>query len=120
MPAVRCHGVTRRIDPRPDMPTLLDRALQRDIEQIAAGLHHQTEIAHGGEARLQRRAGIHRAAQRAVGGVVLHPVHRVRQTFRTAGTPDEQVEFHVHQAGQQRDVTEVDLCRIGRHVRRIH
>ena len=47
--------------------------------------------------------------KRAVRGVVLHTVHRVRQTLRTAGSADEQVELHVHQAGQQRDVAEVDL-----------
>ena len=39
--AVRRHSVPGRVDPRPDVPALLDRALQRDIEQVAAGLDHQ-------------------------------------------------------------------------------
>ena len=60
----------------------------------------------------QGGAGVHRAAQRAVGRIVLHAVHRVGQTLGTAGPADEQVELHVHQAGQQRDVAEVDLGRI--------
>ena len=90
------------------MPTLIDGALQRDVEQITAGLDHQPEIAHRGETGLQRGAGIHRSAQRAVGRVVLHAVHRRRQTLRPAGSADEQVEFHVHQTRQQRHITKVD------------
>ncbi len=99
------------------MPTLLDRALQRDVEEVAARLDHQPEIAHGGEAGLEGGAGIDRAAQGAVRGVVLHTVHRARQTFRTAGSADQQVEFHVHQTGQQRDVAQIDVVvRILRHL----
>ena len=90
------------------MPALVDGALQRDVEQIAAGLDHQPEVAHGGEPGVQRGAGVHRAAQGAIRGVVLDAVHRGGQALGSAGAADEQVELHVHQAGQQRDVAEVD------------
>ena len=83
----RCppYGVTAcpaGTDPRPDVPPLLDRALQRDVEQIATGLDHQAQVADGGETGLQRGARVDRAAQRAVRGIVLHAVHRARQALR--------------------------------------
>ena len=83
MPAVRRHGVARRIDPRPDVPALLDRALQRDIEQIATGLHHQAEVAHRGEAGLERACG--RSPRRAACGRRGRPAHRASGS---AGPPD--------------------------------
>ena len=114
----RCppYGVTAcpaGIDARADVPALIDRALQRDVEQVAAGLDHQPEVAHGGEAGVQRGARVDRPAQCAIGRIVLHAVHRRRQALGPTRAADEQVEFHVHQARQQRDVAEVDdRCRI--------
>ena len=87
----------------------LDRTLQRDIEEVATRFDHQPEIAHRGEAGFQRRAGIDRAAQCSVRGIVLYTVHRTRQSFRTAWSADQQVEFHVHQTGQQRYVAQIDV-----------
>ena len=89
----------------------VDRPLQRHVEEIAAGLDHQAQIAHGGEPGVQGGAGVHPAAQRAVRRVVLHTVHRSGQPLGTAGTADEQVQLHVHQTRQQRDVTQIDDCR---------
>ncbi len=109
VPAVGRDRVAGRIDPGPGMPALVDGALQCDVEQIATRLHHQPEVAHGGESGVECGACVHRAAQRAVRGVVLHAVHGVRQSLRSARPADEQVQLHVHQAGQQRDVAEVDL-----------
>ena len=80
--AVGGDGVPGREDARPVVPALVDRALQRDVEQVAARLHHQPEVAHGRETGLQRGACVDRAAQGAVRGVVLHAVHRVGQTLR--------------------------------------
>ena len=112
--AVGRDGVPGRDDARTVDPALVDRAHERDVEQVAAGLHHQAEVAHRGEAGEQRRAGVHRAAQRAVHRVVLHAVHRGRQPAVAAGAADEEVQLHVHQPGQERDVAEVDLGRVGR------
>ena len=108
VPAVGGDGVTRGIDARAGVPALVDGALQRDVEQVAAGLDHQPEVAHGGEPGIQRGARVHRTAQCAIGGVVLNAVHRRRQALGPTGAADEQVELHVHQARQQRDVPEVD------------
>ena len=57
---------------------------ERDVEQVAAGLHEQAEVAHGREAGEQRRAAVQRAAQRAERGVVLHVAARVA---RRSGPP---------------------------------
>ena len=63
VPAVRSDGVAGRDDARSVVPALVDRALERHVEHVAAGLHHQPEVAHGREPGQQRRAGVHRAAQ---------------------------------------------------------
>ncbi len=107
-------------DSGPDVPALIDCALQCNVEQVATGLHHQAEVAHGREAGFEGGARVHRAAQGAIDGVVLHAVHGVGQAVRTARPTDQQVELHVHQARQQRDVAEVDVRRIGRQLSRIH
>ncbi len=121
----RCppYGVTAcpaGYDAWPDVPALLDRALQCDVEQIATGLHHQSEVAHSGETGVQSGPRVHRAAQGAIGGVVLHAVHGVGQAFRPARSPDQQVELHVHQARQQGHVAQVDVRRIRGQLSRIH
>ena len=100
MPAVGCDSVPRRIDARSDVPALIDRALQRNVEQIAAGLHHEPEVAHGGKAGVQGGPRVNRSAQCAICRIVLDPVHRRRQALGPTGATDEQVEFHVHQARQ--------------------
>ena len=78
VPPIGSDGVAGRVDPRAGMPTLVDGALQCDIEEVAAGLYHQAEVAHRGETGIKGGAGVHRAAQGAVGRVVLHTVHRCR------------------------------------------
>ncbi len=104
----------------PTCQPCVDRTLQRDVEEVAARLDHQTEIANGGEAGLERGARVHCTTQRPVGRVVLHTVHRTGQPFRTAGAPDEQVELHVHQTGDQCDIAQIDVFgRIFRQLRRI-
>ena len=96
-------------------PAVVDRARERDVEQVAAGLHEQAEVARGREAREQRRAAVQRAAQRAERGVVLH----VAALVPAARPAQEHVELHVHEPGQQRDVAEVDLGRAARHLGRV-
>jgi hypothetical protein len=98
--AVRGDGMPGRNNSGADVPALLDGSLQCDVEQIATGLHHEAEVAHGGEAGLERGPRIHRAAQGAIRGIVLHPVHRAGQAVWPTRATDQQVELHVHQAGQ--------------------
>ena len=50
-------------------PAGVDRLAQRDVEQIAAGLHEQAEVADGREPGPQRTAGVAHRAQ--------HPQRRV-------------------------------------------
>ena len=76
VPAIGGDGMPRGINARAGMPALVDGALQRDVEQVAAGLDHQPQVAHGGEAGVQRGARVDRTAQGAVRGVVLNAVHR--------------------------------------------
>ena len=52
-------------------PAVVDRTRERDVEQVAAGLHEQPEVARGREPGEQRRAAVQRAAQRAERGIVL-------------------------------------------------
>ena len=87
----------------------VDGPHQVDVEQVAAGLDHQAQVAHGGEARQERLLGVVDAAERSVDGIVGDPVQRQRQAGRRLGAADEQVQLHVHQAGEQRDVSQVDL-----------
>lgn len=119
MAPVRGDRVSRGVNARADVPTLVDRALQRHVEQVSAGFHHQPEVAHGGETGFERRARVDRATQRPVGRVVLYSVQGGGQAFRTSGPADEQVELHVHQPGQQGRIAEVyhvgriTLCAFG-------
>ena len=99
-------------------PASID-ALQRDVEQVAAGLHHEPEVAHRREPGEQRRARVDRGAQRAEHGVVLHAVHGAAHGRRGVRAAEEEVDLHVHQARQQRHVAEVDLGRRRRHVGRV-
>jgi hypothetical protein len=70
--------------------------MARHVEHVAAGLDHESEVAHGREPGQQRRASVHRASQGAVHGIVLNAVHRVGQAFGSTGAADEQVQLHVH------------------------
>ena len=46
--------------------------IERDVEQQAAGLHEQAEVAHRREPGAQRAAGVGDRPQRPQGRVVLH------------------------------------------------
>ena len=117
--AGRGDGVAGREDARAGEPALVDGLGQVHVEQEAGRVDHQTQVAHGREAGHQRRVAVHRAAQRPVDRRVLHPVHRVGQPVGAARPPDEHVELHVHQPGQQGDVAQVDLGRRRRELRRV-
>ena len=72
VPAGRRDGVAGGDDARAVDPAEVDRLLQRDVEQEAAGLDEQAEVAHGREPGPQRPAGVGDRPQRAHRGVVLH------------------------------------------------
>ena len=117
--AGRGDGVAGREDARAGEPPLVDGPGQVHVEQEAGRVDHQAEVAHGGEAGHQRGVAVHRAAQRPVHRRVLHPVHRVGQPVGAARSADEHVELHVHEAGEQRHVAQVDLGGRGRELGRV-
>ena len=96
-------------------PPLVDRRAERHVEQISAGLDHESQVAHRRETGLQGQLAVADAHQRSQRGVDLHTVHRVPRLVPVA---DQHVQFHVHQAGQQGDITERDLRGPLRHVGR--
>ena len=88
----------------PSIQPRVDGLAQRDVEQVAAGLDEQSEVAHGGEAGAQRAAGVAHRTQ--------HPGRRIVLNLGQAGVfapaAHQEVDLHVHQAGQQDGVAEVD------------
>ena len=72
VPAGRGDRVAGRDDPRALDPARVDRLAQRDVEQVAAGLDEQPEVAHGGEPGAQRAAGVADRTQHPRRGIVLH------------------------------------------------
>ena len=118
--AVGRDGVPGRDDARPVDPALVDRAHERDVEHVAAGLHHQPQVAHGREAGSSVVRAFTVPCSVRYDRVVLDAVHRRRQARRAAGGADEEVQLHVHEPGQERDVAEVDLGRAGRDLGRVH
>ena len=90
-------------DPRPGHIAAVDPLLQRDIVIIAG-----TDVADGGEARLQHRAGIVDAHDRPEAIGAPEPFDRGDR-----GIPG-QVDMHVDQPGQQRVIAQRDPFRAGR------
>ena len=109
VPAGRRDRVTGGHHPRPLDPARVDGLAQRDVEQVAACLDEQSEVAHGGEARAQRAPGIADRAQHPGRGIVLH----LGQAGVLAAAAHQEVDLHVHQAGQQDGVAEVDDLSFG-------
>ena len=103
-------------DARPVDPTVVDGTRQRDVEQVTARFDEQPEVATRREARQQRRAAVDDPPQGAERGVVLDVAPGV-SPVRAA---HEHVELHVHEAGEQRDVPEVELVGGGRELGRVH
>ena len=72
--AGRRDRVPGRHEARAVDPAVVDRARERDVEQVAAGLHEQPEVAHGREAR--RAASCGSSACRAACGTRGRPGRR--------------------------------------------
>ena len=96
-------GTTRGPSTQPEV----DGLLEGDVEEDAAGLHEQAEVAHGREAGPQRALAVGHGPQRAHGRVLLHGDQRAA----VVGPAHEQVDLHVHEPGQQGDVAEVERRR---------
>ena len=97
VPAGRGDRVAGRDHPRAVDPARVDGLAERDVEQIAAGLDEQAEVAHGGESRAQRAAGIADRTQHPGRGIVLN----LGQPGLLPAPAHQQVDLHVHQPGQQ-------------------
>jgi hypothetical protein len=96
--------VTGGDHPRSLYPPGVDRLAQRDVEQVTACLDEQSEVTNRGEPGAQRAASVANRAQHPGRRIVLH----LRQAGVLAPPAHQQVDLHVHQAGQQDGVAEVD------------
>ena len=96
-------GVPGGEDPGPGDPSGVDRLHERDVEEQAAGLHEQPEVAHGGEAGEQRLAHARDRPHELHRRVVLHRAHQ-----GAARPTHEEVQLHVHEPRQQGEVAELD------------
>ena len=114
VPAGRCDGMAGRDDTRPFDPPEVDGLHEGHVQQQAAGLDEQTEIAHGGEPGPQGAPGVGHGPERAEGRVVLNGVERAA----VVGPAEEEVDLHVHQPGEEGHVAEIDLDRVIGHRRR--
>ena len=90
--------------PRAVDPAGVDRPAEGDVEQVPACLDKQSEVAHGGEARAQGAAGVADRTQDARGGIVLN----LGQPGILAAPAHQEVDLHVHQAGKQDGIAEID------------
>ena len=113
--AARRDRVPRRDDPGARDPSRVDRAHERDVEQQPAGLHEQTEVAHGREAGQQRAPAARDGAHQLHGRVVLDRAH-----VRRPVAAHQEVELHVHEPGEQRHVAELDDLGVARQCTRRH
>jgi len=104
MAAGRRDRVPGRHDPGAVDPARVDRLGQGHVQQVAPGLHEQAQVPDGGEAGPQRAAGVADRAQHPQRRVVLHGGVRCG----LAAPAHQQVDLHVHQAGQQDQLAEVD------------
>jgi hypothetical protein len=109
-----CDGVAGGHDARPIDPAEIDRLLQGDVEQEAAGLNEQTEIPHGREPRSERATGVGDGAKGAHRGVVLYRVQRAGMV----GTAEQQIDLHVHETREEREVADVEHDCVGGRRRR--
>ena len=103
MAAGRHDGVAGRHDAAAVDPAGLDRFGQRDVEQVPARLHEQAEVAHRREAGEQRAPGVGGPSQRH-----LHRIDRDRVGEPGSGTAENEVDLHVHQARDQRELRQFD------------
>ena len=104
VPSGGSDGVTGGHHPRPLDPACVDRPAERNVEQVAAGLDEQAQVAHGGEPRPQGAAGVANRAQHPGRRVILN----LGQPRLLAPAAHQQVDLHVHQPGQQDLVTQID------------
>ncbi len=113
MAAGGADGVPGRHNPWSVDIAAVDGLLERHVEEQAARLHEEAEVAYRGEAGPQRTAGVDHGAQSAESRVVLHGVEGAAMV----GSSEEQVHLHVHEAGQEGEVSELDGDSPIRHAR---
>ncbi len=107
----RADGVPGRDDPGPVDPAHVDGLHEGHVEQDPTGLDEQPEVAHGREPGPQGTTSVGHGPQGAKRRILLHRDQRAG----VVGSAHEQVDLHVHQAGEQRHVAEVDLDGVRRH-----
>src|SRR6478609_3686095 len=104
VPARRRDGMARGYHPRPLYPPRVNGFGQRHVEKVSACLDEQSEVADGGEAGAQRPPGVADRAQHAGRRIILN----LGQAGVFAAAAHQKVDLHVHQAGKQDGVAQVD------------
>jgi hypothetical protein len=96
--------------PRAVDPAGVDGLGQGDVEQVAAGLDEQAEVSDGGEPRAQGAAGVAHGAE--------HPQRRIvldrGEHSGLSPAPHQEVDLHVHEAGEQGDVAQIEHLTLAR------
>ena len=105
----RGDGVSGREDAGPGEPAVVDRLDQVDVEQESGRVHHEAEVATRREAGLSVVPQFTAPRSVRYTGESLTPCMGSGRPSGPPGPPDEHVELHVHQPGQQGHVTEVHL-----------
>ena len=113
--AGRRDGVPGRDDARAVDPAEVDRLLEGDVEQQAAGLHEQAEVADGREAGPQGAAGVGDA--RAASSPPGRPARRPAGCA-WSGPPMRRLTSMSIRPGQEGEVAEVDHLGVVGHRRR--
>jgi hypothetical protein len=99
----RTDGVTGRNDAWPLDPARSNGIRERDIDEVPARLYEQSEIAHRGEAGAEGPLAVGHGSQRHLHGV---HAHGVRQSG--IGSPEDEIDLHVHEPRDQRQVGQID------------
>ena len=106
--AGRSEGVHRGEHARTGDQPLVDRVAQADVDVVVGA-----EVAHGGEAGLERLFRVGRGVERLLGREAQHVVDEVLRPARAE--LHGEMDMGVHQAGEQRRVSEIDHRGARRH-----
>ena len=109
MPTRRGDRMPGGHDARPVDPAGVDGLAQRDVQQVTTGLDEQSQVADRREPGAQRAAGVTHRTQHPGRRIVLH----LGQAGTFAPPAHQQVDLHVHQAGQQDRIAEIDHLTLG-------
>ena len=103
VPAGRADGVAGRDDPRPLHPAGVDRVGEGDVDEVAAGLDEQPQVADRREAGVEGPLAVGHGPEAHLHGIQPDGVVQ----GRTLPAEDE-VDLHVHEARHEGELGQVD------------